>query len=443
MKKILIIMSLLIAGALVVSAQSEEDLFGSSEEDLFGSEEDVFGGDEGLVEEQESSDTAMAELLLTDDEVVHIGGSYNFGFSTGSTIEEDNQWNFTPDLSASLYLDARPDADIRFFTKATVNYPFREDEDRTFNDILQIKEMFSDFHIDESLFFRAGKQTINWGVGRYFSPADLLNLTEIDPEDPDAELEGPLSVKMHLPVDNNNYYLYTIVPEVIDNPGDLILAPKAEFLMGKTELGIGAYYRYEQVTSAMLNFTRVVGDFDLYGEGVVQYGSDKTFVEEDMGVYSLETYDEKLFFKTTLGASYLWSHEESDLSISASGQYYFNGEGYEDPTILTNGMGAAFVASSIANEDLNIGDLMESSQHYGAATITVTPIEDFSFGVFWLGSLSDFSGMVTPSLSWQATDHISLKTSLPWTYGDDGDEYTPDGDKLSLVLEISLGNTSF
>jgi hypothetical protein len=303
--------------------------------------------------------------------------------------------------------------------------------------------MFGDFNIGEILFFRAGKQTINWGVGRYFSPANLLNLTEIDPEDPDAELEGPLSVKMHLPVNSLNLYLYTVVPEVIEDPSDLILAPKAEFLLGSTELGVGAYYRYDQAPSAMLTFTTTIGDVDLFGEGVVQYGSDKTFVVEENGVYSLETYDDKFFFKATLGASYLWSHDESDFSISASGQYYYNGEGYDDPTILTNGMGAIFVASSIASEDLAINDLMESSQHYGAANITVTPVEDLSFGVFWLGNFNDLSGMVTPSISWQATDYISLGFSLPWKYGDAGDEYTPDGDNLSFALEVSLGNTSF
>jgi hypothetical protein len=445
MKKALIFLSILMAVTMMVPAQSEEDLFGSSEEDLFGSEDDLFGSEDSLVEEQESSDTDMSELLLVDDEVVRIGGSYNLGFSTGSTIEESNEWNFTPDMSATLYLDARPDADIRFFTKASVNYPFteNEDEDWSFDDIIQINEMFSDFNIGESLFLRAGKQTINWGVGRYFSPADLLNLTEIDPEDPDAELEGPLSVKMHLPVESNNFYLYTVVPEGIEDPSDLIVAPKAEVLIDSTELGVGAYYRYNQAPSAMLTFTSAIGDVDLFGEGVVQYGSDKTFVDEESSVYSLETYDDKLFFKATLGASYMWNHEESDFSISASGQYYYNGEGYDDPTILTDGMGAVFVASSIASEDLAVNDLMESSKHYGAANLTVTLVEDLSFGVFWLGNFNDLSGMLSPSISWQATDYVSLGFSLPWNYGDTGDEYTPDGDNLSFALEVSLGNTSF
>ena len=297
MKKISLFLFILIFGFTFSFAQSEDDLFGGSEDDLLGesssdddlfgesnSEDDLFGGDDDLFEEADESSESLDELLLVDEKGIHIGGSFNLGISASINMDPsevtstaDLNWDLTPDLSASLYFDARPSSDIRLFGKAVIEYPFTEEDDdsRNFDDILYIKELFSDFNVDDTLFFRAGKQTINWGVGYFFSPADLLNLTEIDPKDPDAELEGPLSVKMNLPIDSHNVYLYIVLPDGIQYPSDLAFAPKAEFVIGATELGVGAYYRYGQAPAAMMTFTSVLGDVSIFGEGVVKYGSDK------------------------------------------------------------------------------------------------------------------------------------------------------------------------
>ncbi len=437
-----------------LSAQTGDDIFSEN------NDEDLFWTEETLIEERESSTSAMDELLLVDDEVVKIGGGYNLGFTTGGTLDpgsaesfEDIIWGFAPDLSGSLYLDARPDADTRVFAKAELSYPFtiKEDdpatpmidESRGFDDIVNIKELFSDFNIDDTVFFRAGKQTINWGVGYYFSPADLLNLTQIDPENPDVELEGPLSVKMHLPLDSNNYYLYVVVPEDIKDPSDLAFAPKAELVFGDNELGIGAYYRYEQAPAAMMTLTTSINDISLFSEVLLKYGSDKTFVTCEDGLYALKNYNDRIFFSATLGASYMWSSEESDVAVRASGQYLFNGEGYADTSFLSSTTGSAFIGSSVLAGDLSLHDLTTRSMHYGAASISVFPVEDISFSVLWLGNFTDFSGMVRPGITWQASESISLGIDFPWTYGDKGDEYTPQGSIFSFNIGVSLGSALF
>ena len=56
-----------------------------------------------------------------------------------------------------------------------VSYPFDDQGGtREFDEVFHVSELFSDFQFRDTLFFRAGKQTINWGVGYFFSPADLL-----------------------------------------------------------------------------------------------------------------------------------------------------------------------------------------------------------------------------------------------------------------------------
>jgi hypothetical protein len=450
MRKTVIIIAILTAGFFLLPAQSEEDLFGS-EDDLFG--------EDTLVQEHDNPENAMEDLLLTDENVVSIGGSFDLSLSASGSFDpsetsstDDMDWDLSPDLSARLYIDARPDSDIRVYGSVDVEYPFTtseddsstaEDETRDFDDIIRINELFSDFNINEEIFFRAGKQTINWGVGYYFSPADLLNLTEIDPEDPDAELEGPLSVKINRPLDMHNLYLYTVFPEGVKDPSDIAFAPRAEFVLGGTEIGIGAYYRYEQAPAAMVTFTSTLQDINLFGEGVVKYGSDKTYIVEEDSSYTLKTYSEKLFFLATLGASYTWNADESDLSYTLMGQYYFNGEGYSDRSIFTSSTGASYVVSSYVSGDISQSDLSETSMHYGAASFSLTPVEDLTFSVLWMGNFTDFSGLIKPGLSWDATEYISLAMNFPYYYGDTGDEFTSNGDNFSFTLEVSLGGTDF
>lgn len=129
------------------------------------------------------------------------------------------------------------------------------------------------------MFFRAGKHTIHWGTGYFFSPADVLNLTSIDPEEPEEQREGPVSLKTHIPVNVHNGYLYLIVHD-IDKPDEIAAAPKIEFVIGNTETGIGAYIRKDDSPRGVVAVTTPFLDLDLFGEAVVSYGSDITFIRE-------------------------------------------------------------------------------------------------------------------------------------------------------------------
>ena len=420
-------------------------------------DDDLFGGSEPLVEEAEETEHALDEILLTDDKGVVIGGSFSLSSSVGGSIDlaevfewESITWNLRPSLTGALFFDARPSSDIRIFGKAGISYPFSVkpddedtpvDESRDFNDIIKIRELFSDFNINNSVFFRVGKQTINWGVGYFFSPADLLSLTDIDPENPDIELLGPLSVKINVPVDMHNIYLYSVIPEDIVDPSDLIWAPKAEFILGKVEIGIGGYYRYKQAPAGMLTITGNISDFSLFGEAVVKYGSDKNFIIEETGTYGLESYNERFFFHGTAGAGYFWNAEEGDLSINTTMQYYFNGEGYEDPDLINSITNLQMAL--LFNDGLYINDLKDRSLHYGAVNLIVSPLKEFSFSLFWMGNFGDYSGLIRPGITWNPVDYVRAAVSFSYNYGEEGDEYTPQGENMMFSVNISLGGSAF
>ena len=196
----------------------------------------------------------------------------------------------------------------------------------------------------------------------------------------------------------------------------------------------------------MLTITLPVRDVDLFGEAVLRYGSDRTFVEESstspLGVDAV-TYDGQLFFDLTAGLSFIYTFDEVESSVSFAGQYLYNGEGYKDPSVLAdNPLG---IAALIGAGDLSPSDLANTGRHYAAANVGWNSIlgSDVSLGAFWIHNFSDSSGYVAPSVSVSILDRLSASARLSYRYGDEGDEYTPTGDGMTVSLSASFGGGSF
>ncbi|AEV30669.1 hypothetical protein SpiGrapes_2919 [Sphaerochaeta pleomorpha str. Grapes] len=386
-------------------ASSEDDLFFggdavlSSEDALFGgdSSSDLFGGDR-VVEEATETDLSLSDLLLTNADGLKIGGSYSFSVTPAwfKNLETDaTVKTLSSKMNSTFYFDARPDTDIRVYGKADVSYSQANGSDSL---TVNLRELFSDFNIDDQIFFRVGKQTIAWGVGYFFSPADLLNVTEIDPSDPSAELEGPVAVKANMPLGVDNLYGYVILPPDGFAVTDLALAGNYEKVFGQSEVGFGAFYQDGQDPAVMVTVSSGIKDISIFGEAVTKYG------------------DSRLYFQGTLGAQFSWSSSESDFGFSFAAQYYYNGE----PTAVSS-----------------------NESHYAASSVSVSLTDSLSAGLFWIGNMGDLSGWLKPSLTWKPVDYISMAFGLNYLYGGLGDQFSPIGRSISASLGFTLGGTDF
>lgn len=414
-------------------------------------EDDLFGESDLIAEVGEEELTPSMEDTLLINEGVEIGGEYTF------TVNPSWRWNtanITLDefpladdeeldigLETSLFFDARPDKDFRVFGKVKGAYPFTEDR-------VGVTELFSDFNLNDRVFFRGGKHLVSWGVGYFFSPADIVNLTPINPRDPGAEREGPISLKTNVPLGAHNFYLYKIVDDV-DEPTELSLAPKVELVLGNSEIGVGAFLKKDGPQAGMITLTTSSGNFDIFGEGSLSYGAEKRFVREvDVSpehLWGLEVIDrdEDIFLSGTLGFKYSNQDDLGYFNITLIGQYMYYGPGYENPDILKdNSQGVAFFLSQ---DELCLDDLTFPGRHYAASSINWDSLfdSDFSIKLFWIGNLSDGSGQVKPTITLKRSDELKFSLGVPVTYGDDGNEFTPGGSMLSVSFEVSFGSGSF
>lgn len=445
-----------------------------------GSEDELFSSSE-LFSEVEEGATAIApeEELLKSDKV-QLGGRFTFTMGSNwkwnsvdllrqNGFRQPSQESLDTKLQGTLFLDARPDINYRVFGKAVVTYPFVEQAEdaadlknlpenagedigkydhahtRKFDDIVHVTELFADFNHDDKVFFRAGKQTINWGVGYFFSPADIVNLTPIDPEDPEAEREGPLSVKANMPVGPHNLYLY-VMADNAQTARDLAIAPKAEIVVGPAELGLGAFYQRNRAPEAMATISTALGDFAVFGEAVYKQGSDKRFVravpvsaEHPLGVEVYKRNDEA-FFSGTAGLRYGYSDDDGRFNLSFAGQYFYNGEGYDDPKTL---MSVAYPL--LMQKQLTASDIAYAGKQQYAANLAWTDAlkSGVNANVLLLGSPTDHSGQVTGSLAWEPMDNVTTTIGMSYNYGKAGSQYAYAGNPVGLFFKVSLGSGQF
>lgn len=420
---------------------------GASEDELFSFDEESLFGWDGLITEIEDETGGALEEAFLVSERVDVGGSYEL--SLGS------EWRWTPesggpaggsarrhaDLAGTLFVDARPSRNFRAFAKVKGDVRLAESPAQS---DLRLHELFVDVE-EGRLFYRIGKQTIHWGVGYFFSPADIVNVGRIDPENPEAEREGPVALRLHLPSGRSNFYAYAIVD---GRPGGyrFALAPKAEFVVGKSELGAGLYYRHDRAPRAMATLSTSLGRLSVFGEAVLSKGSDKRFVEkaavtpENPFGLAVVADKETLRFHATIGARLTHSDPDGRFAITGAGQYYYNGEGYDGAFSKANRMGMLYLAGT---GQLAASDLLWPGRHYAALSVSGTSrrLEDFTPSVFWLGNLSDGSGMVSLSLSYTGWKDVRASIGVSRTYGEAGSEFAAQSPETQLSVRVAFGKS--
>lgn len=485
--------------------------------DLPGFDSSEFFGDTAQEAEEIESAESQAETFLSDEgvrlggsfkfslstgtmyrrdyadwtlEYLFSGGTFDDPSGTNEDIE-----NSSLNLGGSLWFSARPSDSIRFYGKALVDYPFSDLaasladlEALADNDPLTVPtgqgiavpnlaiwELFADFNIDSKVFFRAGKQMVKWGVGYFFQPADIVSLTAVDVNDPTAEREGPLAVKANIPLDIHNLDFYAIVPSgaTMDSITDLGLAGRFRFVLADWEFGLGALYQQDQDWNFTATASGSIWEFNFFAEALVNrlsagnYLADgattvnltvpnpvtpdptDTMVVPTAVDHTLVTDRTDWFFSGTTGLIY----NNADAYLNIIGQYYFNGEGYDNPSAVV-----ADALTYVAAGQMTLADLFGNlGRHYAAGFVSWSFVKDspVSVSLLWLGNLSDGSGFFKPSASFEITDEINLAVSPYFAYGPENSQYRGIAPSLmggstaalmpvaQLQLTLSLGSGKF
>ncbi len=189
--------SLLGGGPWLAAQESQESI------------DDLFQTDESRADESQAEEPAAGEPVEVPSErpaetspervdidaltssPIEVSGKVSAGVGLGVGLEEwpntaaaeGKNWQELKrfsgffDTTATLTVDARPESYLRF--KADVETRLVEDEDdpkaMSFKDPY-MKEVFVDYTLRDTVFFRAGRQSLTWGQGQLLdNPANLVS----------------------------------------------------------------------------------------------------------------------------------------------------------------------------------------------------------------------------------------------------------------------------
>ena len=333
--------------------------------------------------------------------------------------------SLVPSLPLLMFIDARPKEDFRVYFSVKANWPFASTTTSTASSAtglsssssgyVKVFELFSDFNLNDAVFFRFGKQSVKWGVGYFFSPADLISLASIDVTDPTAQREGPIALRVNAPIPGrqDNVWAYAIVPSEIApsslKPEDIGFAGKYELVVGGWEIGAGGIYQKSIDPRLMLTASGSIYTVGLFGEAV-------TAIDPDA-----DDASDRVRFSGTAGFNYT----NSDLYLTLVGQYYFNGE-----------------------------SKVESRTQYAALSLSDSHVfsDKVTAGILVVSNVSDLSFMVQPTISWVCLDYTTLSFSPVFTFATDelwGKGKTAEyvaltgGPAMTLSVKIVLGSGNF
>ncbi len=438
------------------SASLEDELFGG-DEDLFVSPDKAHSSS-GKADSDSSTDDRPLKfqadlqkaMLSLEGNKLRIGGSLDSSLKLSCNWAEP--YEPKPDstlkttLNANLFFDARPVENLKIYGKFSFGFPFEKSLSGLAvlqkkqlpllpNDIavpigvngavnISIRELYTDFSLKDIAFFRFGKHAVKWGTGYFYSPADIINLSRIDPQDPEADKEGPLSLRTHIviPRTQHNLWFYLLPPtESGFKTEDTAVAAKAEFVFGNWEWGIGGRYRYEQAPKLVTTLSgSIAGKVAVFAEGVFAWGSDYIYYKN--GDYNNEYKEKnKAFFQATAGASY--SNAKTHTSVAA--QYFYNGFGYRNTKEVQSIIEAGFAEAQKGNllhssvrAAGNITSMGNIGQHYIACTLSQNKIgtEKLRAQLFQQFAVSELQGMSVLTFSWNPNRFIGFSIGPAFTY---------------------------
>ncbi len=216
--------------------------------------------------------------------------------------------------------------------------------------LVLLRELFIDGNIGKTVYWRMGKQVLQWGRCILWNPTDLINVEKKLFIPKIGYREGTYGLKMHVPF-GTEYNLYGFLDTksltVFDS---LALALKFEFLRNNTEMALSLWAKnHAHPVFAYDVSTRIIG-FDITGElsfseaannYMLMASNDTLFIDKSGGVQTKACID--------VGKKFNFLDFPQNLSVTLS--FFFNSSGYKE-NIFRDTMIYLFMPPLIAQQNM-------------------------------------------------------------------------------------------
>ena len=347
-------------------------------------------------------------------------------------------------ITGNFMLDARLKRGVKAFANMEATYNSRSRET-----VSDLREVFLDFNIADRVYFRTGKQVLQWGRCSLWNPTDLINIEKKTFIRKIGYRDGAYGVKFHAPF-GTDYNIYGFLDAgSAEEDRDLGGALKFEFLAGRTEMAFSGWGRRNRSAVFGYDVSSRLGDVDIAGEVAVAGRDNTRYVREEAGTLSTYLKDDRWTTRAALNLSRGFRLGDFNDRLTVATEFYYNQNGYtrspfrDRASYAFSGPLAALLPAGTKRDFLIGNGLFEPNymgRYYGALFTSVSRfiITDMTLSANYVRNLSDDTGVLSTGVSYRNINDFSAGCLVNAYLGRPRGEYTFSGAKMSVQLTAGV-----
>lgn len=397
----------------------------------------LFSDDSTVIENRIQDNTQKDQM---DSRSLGISGSITGAFQYtkfDDTPFSDAAGNtsFRPFMVGDLYIDARMPGGYKGFWSFELEHDASKDEGAAGEKqtTASARELFVDFNFGKHVYFRTGKQVLQWGQCYLWNPTDMINIENKSFLEKLQNREGTYGVKMHIPFGTViNIYGFAGM-DGIGDAKDISGAGKFEFLISGTEMAFSVWGKrnYEPVYG--YDFSGRLLGLDIKGEASYSRGSNTKKIEMTGGFPVLTQDNDASIFKAALNIGRDFDFGEKTDRINVSLEFFYNGDGYSDNPLEDQVMALAIVTNGLYQPNY-------LSKYYAAMFITVNEfiISDMALTLNAISNITHKSYIASAALSYTNINNFTAGLNGNCYLGSEDGEYRAAGLRYDVMVRTGI-----
>ncbi len=352
--------------------------------------------------------------------------------------------SFNSYIVGNLMLDARLKNGVKAFANMETSY-----YPRTRQTASVLREAFLDFNLGRRVYFRTGKQVLQWGRCYLWNPVDLINVEKKTFVRKLGYRDGAYGLKFHVPF-GTDYNIYGFVDTGnAAEDRDLGGALKFELLTGRTEMAVSGWAKRGRRPVFGYDLSSRLGDVDIAGEVSLARRDNTRFVREDGGV--LETYrkNDDWVTKAAVNFSEGFRLGEFNDRLTVTTEFFYNQTGYAKSPFRDRAAYAFSGPLALSRPTGTKGEFLLGSglyepnylSRYYAAVFTAVSrfiITDLTLNANYVRNLDDASGVLSAGVTYRNLNDFSAGLLVNALLGPARGEYTFSGARLNTQLTFGV-----
>ncbi|MBI4396109.1 MAG: hypothetical protein HY548_03370 [Elusimicrobia bacterium] len=354
-------------------------------------------------------------------------------------------------IVGNAFIDARLKNGVKGFANLEATY-----DSRASSTTHALREIFFDFNIKRRVYFRTGKQVLQWGRCALWNPTDLVNVERKPFIRKIGYREGAYGLKLHVPF-GTAYNVYGFL-DTGNAPAseDLGGALKFELLAGGTEMAFSGWAKKSADPVLGYDLSTRAGDIDIVGELSVSKGGNIRKLSLNQGVLAGgENKGWAPRAAVNLSKGFRLGNYNDRLNVSS--EFFYNRAGYKNdvfndpaaypfatPLVFRDATGALITQAAGTKKDFLLGNSLYNmnsfSRAYGALFVTVGRFltSDMTLNMNYVRNFNDGTGIVSTGITYRNLSDFTAGFLANVFVGPKNGEYTFSNVKHNLQLTAGI-----